>query len=664
MKFPVVARLASYNLVSLLLSRPPILARSESLMLLALHALGLLALAQLARVPLWIVPVVVSIFALGALLPRAREIVSPALLAPFWFVYAALALRFVWIRFLGGDVPGYFEYALPDVRVLLRFEFLTGSAILYAALIALALFWSRDRALRFAAASLAGVLLLWASAEYFGHRTFGATGSDPYAYVQMGIDLNQSGSFAHRFDLFWLVASGRMEWFPLVHVGYRLPYDASGDAITVWPPGGAAAYALANALGGEGALYLVNPLFSIACGSVCALLAWELTRRETYTRRVVISSFAAALLLTSREIVNWAGVTMADTQALVFSTLAFYAALRVHRGGGWQWALLAGVLWGAAYEVRHTQLVIGFGLVLLVFLSRARARNLALMFGTALVVALPDLWYHHAYLGNWLEPESQEIALFAFNAILPSLAAIGQGAFAAAEFGWLVLFALSGVVLYARRARAENYALLLWFAAALLLQLPYAALRLRDLIPQFPILAFYSTFGIVALAGMLGARNGIWASAGAALVIFLALVLCLARVWNTLPRVFLPAPPRFGAMTQAQRASFDAIARLTPANAVIGASLNSGALDLYARRSAFRPADWCSAVRCDALDDFLAITQGEGRTVYILEDNAALSAVLDRLRKTHRVALAAELDVPLFGDGPVVHPGALWEISK
>lgn len=664
MKIPVVRRLVSYNLASLSLRRPPVLARSESLLLLALHAVGLVVLAELARVPLWVAVGAVSILALGSVLPRARGIVSPALLAPFWFVYAALAIRFGWIRLAGGDVPGYFEYALPDLRVLLRFEFLTSAAILYGALIALALLLSRGRALRFAAGGLAGVLFLWAAAEYFGHRTSGVTGSDPYAYVQMAIDLVRRGSFAHRFELFPLISSAQLEWFPFLHVGYRLPYNASGDAITVWSPGGSVAYALAYAVGGEGALYAVNPLFSLAGALVSALLAWELTRFETNTRRVVISSTAAFLLLTSREIVNWAGVTMTDTQALVLTTLAFYAALRVYRGDAWHWALLAGVFWGAAYGMRHTQLVIGFGLLLLVFLSPARLRNLAFLCGAAFLMALPDLWYHHVYLGNWLEPESQELALFSFNAILPTLAAVGQSAFVAAEFGWLVLFALSGIWFYARRARVENFALLLWLAAALSLQLPYAALRLRDLIPQFPIIAFYVAFGVVASVGALEARQSLLASAGAACVIFLALTLSLARVWNTLPRVYQPAPPRFGAMTQAQRASFDAIGQLTPANAVIGASLNSGALDLYARRIAFRPVDWCRDASCEALDKFLAVTQESGRAVYLLEDDAALEPVLDRLRKTHHAERIAELDVPLFGDAPIVHPGALWKISK
>ena len=660
MNVPVFARLVSYNLAALALTPLQFLSRSETAALLVCHALGLLALAQLTRVPLWIVVVVIAIFGIAAFLPRAREMLSPALLAPFWFVYAALVGRVIWLRLAQGEVPGYFEYTLPDARVLLRFEFVVAAAVLYSALILLTrLFSPRGRALMFAALGGAGFLFVWATAEYFGHRTFGATGSDPYAYVQMGVDLVTRGSFAHRFELFPSFVAKQIEWFPLLHVGYRLPFNAMGDAITVWSPGGAVAFAVAYALGGERAVYVVNPLFSILSACVSALLAWELTFRETNTRRVVIASFTAALLLTSRELVNWAGVTMVDTQALVFSTLAFYGALRVYRGGAWQWALLAGVCWGAAYQARHTQLVIVAGMLPLFFFAPARWRSLAILFASAFGVALPDLWYHQLYLGSFLTPESQELALFSFDAIAPTLWAIGQSVLVGAEFGWLILFAAVGIYFYARRARVENLALLLWLGAALAIHLPYAALRLRDLIPQFPIVAFYIVFGMVTAVGALWAKQRALTSFTAALIIFFALELNLARVWNTLPRVFVDAPPRFGAMTPAQRAAFDAIAQVTPPNAVVGASLNSGAIDLYARRNAFRPADWSP----QALRDFVSVTQGKEREIYLLEDNNSLARVLDELRGAYRIERVTTLDVPLFGNAPIANPGALWKVE-
>lgn len=655
------SRLLSYNLSALALTRPAALALADLGALLALHALGLGIVAQLMRAPWWLVGGAIALFAAAQFAPRVREIFSPALLAPFWLLYATIIVRFGWIRIAGGVVPGYFEYAPPDLRALLRFEFVVGASLLYSALIFIAQrLPPRARALRWGALSAVIALFVWAGAEYFGHRAFGATGSDPFGYVQMGVDLAARGSFAHRFELFSLVAAKQIEWFPLVHVGYRLPFNALGDAITVWPPGGAVAFALAYALGGESALYGVNPLFSILSAGVSALLACELTRRETKTRRIVIASFVGALLLTSYEIVNWAGVTMVDTQALVFSTLAFYGALRVYRDGAWQWALLAGICWGAAYQARHTQLALGAGMLPLFFYATARVRNVSILCASAFVVALPDLWYHQIYLGSWLAPESEELALFSVNAILPTLWTIGPRALAAAEFGWLILFALPGIYFYTRRARLASIALLLWLNATLWIHLPYAALRLRDLIPQFPIVAFYIAFGGVTVIGALWARQRAWASFAAASLIFLMLELNLARVWHTLPRVMQEPPARFGALSQAQRAAFDEITRITPPNALIGASLNSGALDLYARRRAFRPADWSAA----AFREFILVTQDEKRAIYLLEDNASLTRVLDALRGEYRIERVATLDVPLFGDEPVAQPGALWKITR
>jgi hypothetical protein len=664
LKFPVFSHLWAYQLAALQFTRPPKLARLETWSLLGLHALGLFALAQLTRVSLFWAALVVAFLLISAFVPRWRDVFAPALLAPFWFVYAAIGLRYMWIRLARGDVPGYFEYALPDARVLLRFEFLVAAALCYAGIIFLSsLLKSRGKA--FGVISMGGALLAlaWAAWEFFGHRTFGATGSDPYAYAQMGVDLVTRGSFAHRFALFPLVAPTQWEWFPILHVGYRLPFDAQGDAITVWSPGGAVAFAVAYALGGERALYWVNPFFSLAGALAAALLAWELTRLETRPRRVAITALVCVVMLTSREIVNWAGVTMADAQALFFSTLAFYGALRVYRFGSWRWTLLTGVAWGLAYQVRHTQLVMALAFLPLLLFSKTarktRARNLAFVAVAAFAAALPDLWYHQMYLGSWLTPESEELALYSLHAIAPTLLTIGQSALVAAEFGWLCVFVLCGIVWYARRARVENGALWLWLAAAWAVHLPYAALRLRDLIPEFPIAAFYAAYGIVALVGALWARQRVWATLVAACVIFIALEWNVARVWNTLPRVIEPAPARFGAMSAPQRASFDAIARLTPQSAIIGASLNSGALDLYAQRAAFRPADWSS----ETLDEFLSVTQGKGRAVFLLEDSAALSRVAQNLRGAYRVERVTTLDVPLFGDAPIANPGVLWRIS-
>jgi hypothetical protein len=141
-------------------------------------------------------------------------------------------------------------------------------------------------------------------------------------------------------------------------------------------------------------------------------------------------------------------------------------------------------------------------------------------------------------------------------------------------------------------------------------------------------------------------------------LIFLALELGIVRVWNTLPRAVEPEPARFGAMTAMQRVSFNQIEQLTPPDAVIGASLNSGAIDLYSHRAAFRPADWSA----EQLREFLSVIKE--RDVYLLQDNASLETVLNELKSDYRIERVTELDVPLFGDEAVQNPGVLWHLEK
>lgn len=659
------SRLLSYNLAALALVPAPSPPLSAALVLLAFHALGLTLVAQLMRAPLWLVGVVIGMMLVAQLLPRLRDIFSPSLLAPFCFVYLGAVVRFIWLRLLGGEIPGYFEYTLPDPRVLLHFDFFVLAALLYSALILFSILVSRRTyAIRFAAFAAALAIFVWAIAEYFGQRTFGATGSDPFAYVQMGIDLATRGTAAHHFELFARFPTQTISWYPLVSVGYHLPFNLNGDAITVWPIGGSVAYAIAYRLAGESALYFVNPIFSLLSILVSGLLSWELTRADSKTIRVVMASLVAIIIATSNEIVNWAGITMVDTQALVFSTLAFYCALRVYRSGKWGWAIGAGVFWGASYLVRHTQLVILLGLVPLLLLApfsaRTRLKNFLLACGVALLIALPDLWYHQIYLGSWLVPESEELALFSLNAIFPTLGAIEQSALIGAEFGWLLFFVLSGIFFFTKREKIPSIALLLWLGAALAIHLPYAALRLRDLIPEFPILAFYACYGIVASIAALWKRNKKWASAAAACLIFVGLELMLVRVWNTVPRVFQEPRARFGAMTQTQRESFRTIAEFTPPNALIGASLNSGAVELYSQRSAFRPADWST----ENLRQFLELARANNYEIYLLQDNASLTNVLNTLRGEYQIERVVTLDVPLFGNARINDAGALWKITR
>jgi hypothetical protein len=120
-----------------------------------------------------------------------------------------------------------------------------------------------------------------------------------------------------------------------------------------------------------------------------------------------------------------------------------------------------------------------------------------------------------------------------------------------------------------------------------------------------------------------------------------------------------PAKVTFGYMTAAQRESFDRIAVLTPPNAVIGSTMNDGAIDLYAHRATFRPADWSLDERAKFVDAMF----GAGRRVFLLDDGAETSAARRDLSARYVLNQVGVFDVPLFSvvDGTA---GALYEIIK
>jgi hypothetical protein len=113
-------------------------------------------------------------------------------------------------------------------------------------------------------------------------------------------------------------------------------------------------------------------------------------------------------------------------------------------------------------------------------------------------------------------------------------------------------------------------------------------------------------------------------------------------------------------MSAAQRAAFERLATMVPRHAVIGTSLNSGAVELYTARAALRPSDW-SIEESRAV---LGMLQSAGRPFYLLEDNQAQSRLRDALDDDFTVQVIAVLDVPLFGEGAVENPGALWLVRR
>lgn len=186
----------------------------------------------------------------------------------------------------------------------------------------------------------------------------------------------------------------------------------------------------------------------------------------------------------------------------------------------------------------------------------------------------------------------------------------------------------------------------------------YPALRLRDLLPEFPPLVIIAAYGGVALISALwndtrGSRRLV-AATGLIVTLFLLLI----RVWNVLPIPFGAPQHSYGYMTVAQRAAFDQIAALTPPRAVIGSSSNSGAIDLYARREPFLPTMWSSHEQ----DNFFAAMFREGKPIFLLDDSAGMTTVRHALENRYALRRIAALDAPLFNASSETS-GALWQVT-
>jgi hypothetical protein len=652
-------RLLGANLSALALRPPEGLRFSENLLLTGLHGIGLFALARYFHIP-WLP----TLALLSAVLLSLLAIRRTVMLAPFFFVYGSLLLRYAFIRIWHGTVGGYFDYIPPEWGLaLFRIEAATLAAGIYSALLgAVVVLKSRRRAAWMVALILFALTLVWAGVKYFGQRTRGTTGSDPYAYAQMGIDLATRGTPAHRFALFPEIAPLNIAWYPLLHVSYHLPVNDQGNAVTVFPAGGAFAYALFYRIFGEEGLYWVNPLFSLLCALAAGLLAWGLTRKHDRVLRSVVAAATCALVATANEQVVWAGITMVDSQAELFSILALYFALRAEDSKSIRFPLLAGSALAAAYWVRHTQIILAPCLLLLFWQARdtfaGRVRAIVASGGAALLLALGDLWYHQSYLGGWLHPESEELALFSLTVIGETANRLYQQVFAAYEFGWLAPFLVYGALLFARRARLEFWALAVWIGLSLAIHLPYAALRLRDLLPEFPAIAFLAAYGVCAIAAQVMSGRRMQLITG--VVTFGLLELLVLRVWNTVPQAWQPPRPIFGYVTESQRAAFNQLIVLTSADAVIGSTLNDGAIELYTRRDTFRPDSWNSY----ELREFIRAMRVKHPSVYLLEDGSAMDSVLEDLRRDYLLTRVGTLEVPLFGDARIAQPGALWKIEE
>jgi hypothetical protein len=561
---------------------------------------------------------------------------------------------------------------------------------------------------------LALLVALWLLATVVRHRTHGVTASDPYAYVQMAIDLAERGTALHAFPLAGLAREWGLPTWPAVHVGYHPP-GPDHHAPTMWSIGWPLLMAPLYRLGGLEALYWAAPLV----GALALVATWglanEALRAPTQARRGLargmrwtVAALTCALVATSPEGSERLLVPMADAAAQLFTVLVLWLLLRGLRGRAVPYGALAGACFGVAYFVRHPQLPLGLAAVVAALALRPRAFTsdgsselargeatlsklgtrspstrvqgspdghragypslhraapkllLLLAFGlVALIVALPDLAYHKAAFGGWLASESSEWFLISARNVCRSFFdVLLNGLLRREEIGYLTPLALLGGWLLTRRHRRAAGVLFAGLGGVFVFHLFYEALRPRDLIAILPVLYLCAGYGFVVAWQEARARRTLLV----ALFLLCCMVMLFARSTRTLALPVREDVITFGHVRADQLAAFQALHALTPEDAVVGSMLNSGAIELHAGREAVHPAPWSEEELARWVEGLLA----EGRAFYVLDDGEEMPAVIERLEERYRVRHVATLGLPYFalGGGNLPHPAQLYEVEK
>lgn len=619
-------------------------AAATTWLLLALHLVALVVMVRLLRWPAWSVVALLAALLLPQFAARALHTPHPFCIhGPSALLLAYLLGACEILRRLAFHALGILPVPLPlPIGPLLIV--LAAYAVAYQ----LYVFWpvAWRRAVAALPVLLSVVSLGWGGWAYLSLYARGVSGSDPYCYVQMAVDLVRHGTVLHHFPLFSLAQRAQVYPAPLLHIGYREAIDAAGWAPTVWPAGHSVLLGLAGRLAGDGAIYLATPLMALASAAATIWLGVVMFEGLRQNQRRLAAALAGLLVATSFEQVRWVLVHMADISSQLFSTLtivlAWLAVSRERRA----YAIGAGLALALAYWTRHTQLAMALPALALLLVARpghgmrARWLDAAVFLGIALVGALPDLIYHHILFGSPFHPESKELALYSLRAVPAMTALLVRGWLAPPELAYLSPFLIAGALALWPRRRA-SLALGLWLAALWAVQAPYASLRLRDLLPALPALALITGYGAVWSITWLAQRKR-----AAAIAVTLSTVLLL---WlRTAPTVALPVNRgfnNFGYLWASQRQEFASLSHHTEANAVIGATLNSGSIDLYAGRQTCLPAAW----RDKELRRFVEALWNEGHTVYLLDDGLEMGQVLARARDFAQLAPVARLQrIPYY----------------
>jgi hypothetical protein len=524
------------------------------------------------------------------------------------------------------------------------------------------------RFVRAGAALLIIVTIAWAAWAALTLRTHGVTGSDPYAYAQMGVDLATRGTVFHPFPLVEITYALDIPSYPITHVGYRIPTDAARESTTVWPPGYAVFTGLAYLVGGETGLYLITPLLNLIALGVVGWFTWLIVSRVPPLTPALsplgrggaaaVAALTVMLTATSYQQVEWQMIPMADIAAQIFSLLAIGLALTA-RGSKLK-AILSGLCIGIAFSIRYTQVLIAPAAALALLLDdreqitdykqqiSSRLWSVLVCALAAAFAALTTLIYHHNAFGSWLTTGSEELGNFSLTLLPQTLWRTLGELNHYREFGLLTPLIAIGLIAMWRQHRRALAVLAVYFVITFGFHVAYAYLRLRDILFLFPVISLLAALGTVELwrwvsAGVRDQGSGVSRLLATTVICTLSFVFVL-RAMETLALPVTRGFAAFGYLVREQRVSFDRLAELTPPDAVIGATLNSGAIDLHSGRQTFRPDTWTP----EQLSAFTAELMRRGVPVFVVHDSNALNGSLMTLRATYLLEEVGRINIPYY----------------
>jgi hypothetical protein len=171
----------------------------------------------------------------------------------------------------------------------------------------------------------------------------------------------------------------------------------------------------------------------------------------------------------------------------------------------------------------------------------------------------------------------------------------------------------------------------------------YAALRPRDLLAILPVLYLCTSYGFVVAWIWIKKKPRIVSSVG----ILCCLVFLFARTYRSLELPWRNDVITFGYVSRSQYQAFTELSYLIPENAIVASMLNSGAIDLYAQRTAIHPAPW---TRQD-LHRVINHLHTTNQSFYVLDDGEEMAAVLANLQPEYRLEPLGTFELPFFAQG-------------